>query len=163
MMRVLTVANLMFTIVMLATAAKAEVPRELGYGSRAGMAVTVTSSHGIDTSNAVIVGRHTEKNARDFCVQYSLDRSQACVDKYLRELKLRSFITADCNRGTFTTFHGQNYMFVGKHNKVSDDIFMMVDYDIIDISKNEVLDGSSASGYPYVLGQFKALCPKRAR
>lgn len=158
-----TAAKLMFTIVIIATAAKAEVPRELGYGSRAGMEVTVTSSYGIGTNNAVIVARHTEKNARNFCVQYSLDLSQACVNKYLQDLKLRPFITADCNRGTFTTFYGQSYMFVGKHSKADDDVFNMVEYDIIDTSKNEVLDGSSASGYSYVLQQFKALCPRRAR
>lgn len=164
-MGVLSASKLLITIVMItisATSAMAEVPREIGYGSRSGMNVTVTSSRGIGTNNAIIVGQHTKKNAREYCVQYALDRSERCADEYMRELKLKTFITADCNKGTFTTFYGQNYMFVGKHSKIDYDVFH-VDYDIIDTAINKVLDGSSASGYSVALEQFEVLCPGRAR
>ena len=154
--------GLALVVLMAATAAKADLPRQLGYGSRAGMSVTVTSSRGLGTANAVIVGRHTEANAREFCIEYSGDRSDACVSRQLRETKLKPFITADCDRGAFTTFYGGHYLFVGPHRKTGDD-FLSLEYDIVDLSTNEVLDGTSASGYSYVLEQFKALCPGKAR
>ena len=46
------------------------MPREISYGSRAGMGVTVTSARGIDASSSMIIARLTEGNAREFCTKY---------------------------------------------------------------------------------------------
>ena len=149
-------------IAMTVGSAKAEVPREISYGSRAGMAVTVTSARGIDTSSSMIVARLTEGNARDFCTKYVGDPSKTCVKKTIRESGLNPYIAADCPKGSFSTFYGGKYQFVGKHRKLSDEPFNMVQFDIVDLSTKVVLDGSGASGYSYVLEQFKALCPTKA-
>lgn len=49
---------------------------KIGYGSRAGMTVTVVSMSGLDTANAVIRTKHTQEDAESFCREYVLRASR---------------------------------------------------------------------------------------
>lgn len=158
-------AMLLAGLVLNAVAAKAQSPpRQIGFGSKAGMTVTVTSARGIDTANAIIVAHMTEADAHAYCSQYVLKDTPRCRQDYQHEYKLAGFIQADCARGTFSTFYGAHFMFVGAHRKDPNEQFdMSPDYDILDLSTGQPLDGSGASGYEYDLEQFKVLCPSRVR
>jgi hypothetical protein len=127
----------------------------LSYGSRAGMDVTVISKQGIGTTNAVIAGRLTRENARHYCEEYVLDSSRQCIDTYLKDSKLTSSISANCETGVFSTFYGEKFRYVSK-NPAPDDL---PEYKVIDLKDDTPLDGSSASGLSYNMEQYKALCP----
>lgn len=129
----------------------------LGFGSRAGMDVTVTRREGIGTAHATIAGRLTRDNARRYCADYEQNNSERCIDSYLQDTKLEDAISADCERGMFTTFYGDRYRFVGK-NPDPDGV---PEYVVISLKDDRVLNGSSASGLSETLGQFQALCPNR--
>jgi hypothetical protein len=89
-------------------------PELLSYGSRIGQYVTITAKHGIDTSKAVIEIRHTRENAKAFCVEYSLDYSEACVDDIYKSLSFPPTVHADCNTMEFYTPRGARYVFAGR-------------------------------------------------
>lgn len=127
---------------------------QIPYGSRVGMNVTITSLSGIGTPNAVIRVKHTRENAREFCVEYSDDRSEKCVNDKLRTTRLSDEIHGNCRNGFFTTLYGVEYQFRGKVRKRSefDPLYVVV-------GPEGKLDGSGASGYSEALLQFQALCP----
>ena len=127
----------------------------IAYGSRAGMEVTVTSKSGIGSQNAVIRAAHTRQNAKKFCLEYARDNSEKCVRDELA-VPLSNQIIANCKTGVFTTFNGQKLKFAGP-NTPSDAYFAK--FRIIELSSGQQLDGSEASGYPYDIEQFIALCP----
>jgi hypothetical protein len=128
----------------------------IGYGSRAGMEVTVVSMSGIGSQRAVITAKHTRANARKFCVEYEQNNSEQCIDRVLNETRLSDQITGNCRTGVFTTFYGGRFRFAGKYRKVNEG---SPTYRIIDLAGGSTLDGTSASGYAYDLEQFRALCP----
>lgn len=129
---------------------------KLYYGSRAGMVVDVISVSGIGTSHAVIKVRHTRANAKAFCEQYENDKSEACIEKTLRDTHLSDQIEGDCKTGWFTTLYGDRLQFVGENPK-----WREAGARYIILNKGTPLDGTSASGYGYDIDQFKALCPDR--
>lgn len=128
---------------------------EIYYGSRAGMSLTTTGKSGIGTADAVIEVEHLPRNAKAFCVEYAQDNSMACVRRTLAEVRIKDKVTANCPARTWDVF-GQEFVFLGRA-VAADDI--MADYVIRRVETNEVLDGSSASGYWQALGAFQALCP----
>lgn len=148
-----------------ATMAVASVPAHAGddhsiyYGSRAGMHVTTVSRSGIGTSKAVIIIKHTPKDAKAFCVEYSEDYSMACVKRTMAGVKVRDRVTANCKKRTWTDVYGQAYAFEGKATSSA----LMADYIVRDVASGKVLDGSFASGYPTALSIFKELCPGIAK
>lgn len=129
------------------------------YGSRAGMHLTTVSKSGIGTAKAVIIVKHTPKDAKAYCVEYEQDHSMACVKRTMKEVKVSDRVTANCKKGTWTDVYGQAFKFEGKARS-SD---LMADYVVRDLASGEVLDGSSASGYPTALGVFQELCPGIAK
>jgi hypothetical protein len=140
---------------MAALSSPATAVETIAYGSHAGMEVTVTSKSGIGGQNAVIRVVHNRENAKKFCLEYAQDNSEKCVRDELA-VALSNRITANCKTGVFTTLYGPKLKFVGL-NKQSDQNFAK--YRIIDLADGKPLDGSEASGYPYDIEQFIALCP----
>ena len=126
----------------------------IGYGSRAGMNVTVLSKKGLDTENAVIKTEHTTENAIEFCREYVLNANKECIDDTL-DTKLNDYISANCKTGLFTDFSGQTFEFQGKNNSNNDPEYLIYNY-----GSGEIADGTSASGYSVNLEIYKALCPK---
>ncbi len=129
------------------------------YGSRAGMTLTTISKQGIGTASAVIMLKHTPKDAKAYCVGYEQDNSMACVKRAMAEVKVSDRVTGNCKKGTWTDMYGQSYSFEGKP-KSSD---IMADYAVRDLKSGEILDGSSASGYGVALTIFQQLCPGIAK
>ncbi|RWM91204.1 MAG: hypothetical protein EOR86_26375 [Mesorhizobium sp.] len=131
--------------------------RTLGYGSKAGMEVTVVKKSGINTSHASILTKHTRQNAIGYCRDYVGKVTEDCIAKEMKT-PLHLEVTADCKSGKFTTFYGANMLFQGRSPAGSE-----TDYQITDTDENVVLDGSGGAGYDYTLEQFKALCPNRVK
>ena len=132
-----------------------QVGSTINYGSRLGMQVTVTSMRGIGTSRAVIEAEHTREDATAFCREYVQKVTPKCIDDELA-VEIGGELSANCQSGEFETLTGDELIFKGV-SKTED----MADYVIAVKNSGEVLDGSSASGYPVVLDQFLALCPNR--
>lgn len=132
-----------------------EVGSKIFYGSRLGMQVTVTSLRGIGTSRAVIEVEHTREDATAFCREYVQKVTPKCIEDELA-VDIGGEFSANCQSGEFETLTGDELIFKGV-SKTED----MADYVIAVKDTGEVLDGSSASGYPVVLEQFLALCPNR--
>lgn len=131
------------------------------YGSRAGMVVTVVKKSNLNSTHAKITAKHTRENAIEFCREYVQKVDEKCIKDNLAEGKdLMPEISANCRTGKFTTFYGQGYQFKGP-NPDYDPTGISTEYLVYQIGDKEPLDGSMASGYPVVLDQFKALCPKR--
>ncbi|RVK59241.1 hypothetical protein CN155_08145 [Sinorhizobium meliloti] len=147
------------TMAAASTPAHAEDDHSIYYGSRAGMHVTTVSKSGIGTSKAVIMIKHTPKDAKAFCVEYSQDYSMACVKRTMAEVKVGDRVTANCKKRTWTDVYGHAYAFEGK--ATSSDL--MADYIVRNVASGDILDGSSASGYPVALSIFQELCPGIAK
>jgi hypothetical protein len=128
------------------------------YGSRAGMEVTVVGVSGIGTTHAVIRVKHTRENARTFCTDYANDKSEACVDRTLRETRLNDQLEGNCETGWFTSLYGERLRFIGeaKHKGEFDPKYII-------LSDGKPLDGSSASGYSYDLEQLSPASRRCAR
>lgn len=142
-------------LAMIALTSRAAAVETIAYGSRAGMVVTVTSKSGIGGQNAVIRAAKTRENAKKFCLEYATDSSEKCVRDELAA-PLSNQVAANCRTGVFTTFYGAKLRFAGL-NKQSDQEFAK--YRVIDLSDGKALNGTEASGYPYDIEQFIALCP----
>ncbi|MCJ8057168.1 hypothetical protein GB928_027760 [Shinella curvata] len=134
---------------------QAQDDHSIYYGSRAGMHVTTVSKSGIGTSNAVIMIKHTPKDAKAYCVEYEQDYSMACVKRTMASVKVGDRVTANCKKGTWTDVYGEGYVLEGKSRSTD----LMADYVVRSVKSGEVLDGSSASGYPTALSVFQELCP----
>jgi hypothetical protein len=131
----------------------------IGYGSRAGMEMTVVSIEGLSTAHAVIRTKHTRENAVAFCRDYVQKVTEECIEREL-SVPLNDVITANCPTGEFTDFGGDHYRFLGPTKKTGD--FMMAKYRLMDLRTGEIADGSMASGYQTNMEIFKALCPAQA-
>ncbi|WP_457578853.1 hypothetical protein [Ensifer adhaerens] len=153
------ILSLFGTVAIFSPQARADDDHAIYYGSRAGMHVTTVSKSGIGTSKAVIMIKHTPKDAKAFCVEYSQDYSMACVKRTMAEVKVGDRVTANCKKRTWTDVYGQAYAFEGK--ATSSDL--MADYIVRSVTSGEILDGSSASGYPTALSIFQELCPGIAK
>mgnify|MGYP000881520213 FL=1 len=134
----------------------------LPYGSRAGMNVEIVALSSVDTARARVQVEHTAANARAFCVEYLLDQSETCVETHLNEMRtrLRGFATANCPQGTFETLFGQQMRLLGPAMPGAP---QFLDWLILDVRNNAILDGSSASGYSEALAVFSTLCPSFLR
>lgn len=132
-----------------------EVGAKVNYGSRLGMQVTVTSLRGIATSRSVIEVEHTRADATTFCREYVQKVTPKCIEDELA-VEIGGEFSGNCQSGEFETLTGDKLIFKGV-SKTED----TADYEIAVKDTGEVLDGSSASGYPVVLEQFLALCPNR--
>lgn len=146
---------LILPIVISSVPARAQEDHSIYYGSRAGMHVTTISSSGVGTSKAVIMIEHTPKDAKAYCVEYEDDYSMACVKRTMAAVKVGDRVTANCKKRTWTDVYGQAYAIEGEAK--SPDI--MADYIVRSVKSGEILDGSSASGYPTALSIFQELCP----
>lgn len=131
----------------------------IGYGSRAGMEVSVISVEGLNTSHAVIRTKHTRDNAIAFCRDYVGKVTEQCIRQEL-SVPLNDSITANCVTGEFSDFHGNRYRFLGLNRNPGQ--FALAKYAIMDVATREIADGSMASGYPTNMALFRALCPARA-
>lgn len=145
--------------VLAVTGSANAVDDEIYYGSRAGMSVTTVSKEGIGTKRAVIRVEHRPRNAKAYCVDYELDNSMACVRRTMATVKVRDRVTADCRKKTWTDLSGERYSFLGRQKSADS----MADYAVKRLDTGELLDGSSASGYPTALSIFEALCPGIAK
>jgi len=134
-------------------------PETIYYGSRVGMRVNVLSKQGIDSENAIIKTKHTLENAIEFCREYEHSAQKKCIDEEF-SIKINDYISANCQEGNFTDFFGNVYEFQGFKDNHNDPV-PLAEYAIYDYKSNEILDGTSASGYPVNLEIFKALCPSR--
>jgi len=141
-----------------ALSSPAAAAETIAYGSRAGMEVTVTSKSGIGGRHAVIRAVHTRGNAKKFCLEYAQDKSEKCVRDELA-VPLSRQIEGNCKTGAFTTFSDEKMKFSGRNEPTEANF---AKYKIIDLSNGKPLDGSEASGYPYFIEQFIALCPGQA-
>jgi uncharacterized protein len=131
---------------------------KIAYGSRGGMEVTVVSAAGLDTAHAVIRTRHTRDDAVDFCNEYVGRLTEKCIADELAT-PLNDVISADCLRGTFTNFFGEELQFKGRNGNAAD---AEPRYIVLNIRTGEVENGSSASGYDVDMDIFRALCPAEA-
>ncbi len=134
------------------------VGKQIGYGSRAGMTVTVSAASGLDTADAVIEANITKNDATGYCRDYIGKLTDECIEKQMHE-QLSPSITANCDTGVFTDFGGYSYQFIGPMNPSHDP--MAPEYAIIDLNTRQVADGSSASGYYTNLEILNALCPDK--
>jgi hypothetical protein len=132
---------------------------KIGYGSRAGMEVTVVSMEGLDTARAVIRTKHTREDAMAFCREYVGEVTESCIRQELAT-PLNDAVSANCKTGEFVDFAGERYRFEGSNPKRRD--IGVPKYRLRNSRTNEVADGSSASGYAVNMAIFKALCPSRA-
>ncbi|MCD2171844.1 lysozyme inhibitor LprI family protein [Rhizobium sp. C4] len=128
---------------------------KINYGSRLGMQVTVTSVRGIGTSRAVVEVEHTREDATTYCRDYVQKVTPKCIQDELA-VDIGGEFSGNCQSGEFETLTGDELIFKGV-SKTED----MADYEIVVKETGEILDGSSASGYPVVLDQFLTLCPNR--
>lgn len=151
--------QMLILLVLLIPSFPAYASGTIGYGSRAGMEVSVISMSGLNTARAIIRTKHTRENAIAFCRDYVQKVTEECIRGEL-EKPLNDMIKANCLTGEFTNFYGHRYRFLGPASKASDSI--MVKYAIMDLDTREIADGSSASGYRTHMEIFKLLCPKRA-
>ncbi|UVO26477.1 hypothetical protein [Bradyrhizobium arachidis] len=152
--RSLAIAILLSTAVPDASEAAGQIP----YGTRAGMLVTIKAMDGIDTEKASIKVEHTRQNAKEFCVEYSLEQSEACVERTLKDVRINDVLIGNCRTAQFTNLRGEQRIFAGA-NLDHDAVQYSPEYRIFKKGERAYLDGSSGSGYPVDLEQFKALCP----
>jgi hypothetical protein len=129
------------------------------YGSRAGMHLTTVSKSGIGTAKAVIVVKHTPKDAKAYCVGYEQDNSMACVRRAMADVKVGDRVTGNCRKATWTDMYGRSYAFEGAMKSANN----FAEYAVRDLKSGEILDGSSASGYGLELTIFQQLCPGVAK
>lgn len=122
------------------------------------MDVTIVDKAGINTEDAVIQVRHTKENARQFCDEYLGDRTESCVTRTLREVRISDSIKGNCPAGRFVNLGGEYMQFAGP-NLDHDAVPNRPEYKIYRKGAKEFLDGSSASGYAVNLEQFRVLCP----
>ncbi|MBX3513130.1 MAG: hypothetical protein KF750_06055 [Xanthobacteraceae bacterium] len=128
------------------------------WGSRAGMSVTVIHMSGLSTPNAIIRTKHTHEDAISFCREYVGKITPLCIREQLA-IPLNDAIEANCPAGEFTNFQGSRFSFQGENKDRKE---FQPKYIIKDLANGDILDGSSASGYPVLAQIFKALCPKQA-
>jgi hypothetical protein len=152
-------AILLMLMLMLTLTGAAAASGTIGYGSRAGMEVTVISVEGLNTSRAVIRTKHTRDNAIAFCRDYVDKVTEQCIRQEL-SIPLNDFITANCVAGEFSDFQGNRYRFLGSNRNPGQSA--SAKYAIMDIATGKIADGSMASGYPTNMAIFRALCPARA-
>jgi hypothetical protein len=150
----LELSKLLLLLVLVPWSSAASASGKIGYGSRAGMVVTVISMSGLDTARAIIRTKHTQEDAEAYCREYVLKVTPDCVRSGM-EIRLNDVITANCTSGDFTDFYGARFRFIGRNAKGN----TMMPYLIKNIATGQILDGSSASGFPVNLEIFKALCP----
>lgn len=139
----------------LGTTTQSFAAETINYGSRAGMEVTIVSTSGLDTANAVMRTEHTRDNAIAFCRDYVQKITEECIQQEL-VAPLNKVISANCLTGVFIDFGGHKHQFKGKNP--AKDAFAP-EYFLIDLQTREIADGSMASGYGVNIDVFKALCP----
>jgi hypothetical protein len=127
----------------------------VGYGSRAGMEVTIRSVSGLDTAHAAIRTEHTRENAIAFCRDYVQNVTEDCIRREFAT-PLKDVVTANCPNGEFTDFYGNRYRLLGLSRKTD-----ISKYVIMNVDSHEIADGTMASGYPTNIDIFTALCPSR--
>ena len=154
-------APIILALCLVAQAGRAQGDEQIPYGSRAGMHLTTVSKQGIGTAHAVIRVKHTPKDAKAACVLYSQDYSMACVRATMAAVKVGDRVTANCVNRTWTDMYGHSYAFLGVAPPT--DELKVVKYAVKDLKTGEILDGSSASGYPVELVIFQQLCPGIAK
>lgn len=132
---------------------------KIAWGSRVGMTTTVVHMSGLNTANAVIRTKHTADDALVFCRDYVRKISKDCIQSQL-EIPLNDMIEGNCLTGEFTDFQGTRYRFLGEFQK--QDQSVTAKYQIQEIASGQIADGTSASGYPVLMGIYRALCPRKA-
>jgi len=139
------------------------VPSTIGYGSRAGMVVSVVSADGLDTAHAVIRTEHTRENATAFCEEYLNQHpaTETCIQKILAT-RLADQITADCTTGEFTDFYGGRYQFLGANPHPDQSDPSVAKYQVKDLSTGEILANAGVTGYHTKMNIHKALCPSKS-
>jgi hypothetical protein len=67
----------------------------LGYGSKAGMEVTIVEKSGIDTTRAKITVKHTRENAIAYCEAQMEEVTEDCIKEELATENLRRSMATD--------------------------------------------------------------------
>lgn len=142
-------------LALLLSASSAGAAPTIPYGTRIGMQVTVKSASGLDTSHAVIQTEHTRDDAIKFCRDYIGKVTEDCIKAELAT-PLRDSISADCAKGTFTDFFGDQIQYRGRNHKNGPK------YILVDDGVPEIADGVSGSDYYGNMKLFQALCPRTA-
>jgi uncharacterized protein len=125
-------------------------PFLLYFDEYAKMRITIVRRVGMDTKNAVITAKHTN---REVCQDTWLTVSSRCIEEeHLRPL-LR--LTANCPAGTFATLYGDDRKFIGG---VAED---RAGYGIVDVATGDNIKVTDPDAYARDLAQFRALCPSR--
>jgi hypothetical protein len=150
----LRVATLVFLALSL-SAPPVSAARTIPYGTRVGMQVTVKSATGLDTAHAVIQAEHTRDDAIKFCRDYIGKVTEDCIKGELAT-QLKDSISADCTKGTFTDFFGDQIAYHGRNPKDGPK------YVLIDNGIREIHDDVSGSDYYGNMKLFQALCPRTA-
>lgn len=130
---------------------------QVGYGSRAGMNVTVVGVEGLGTENAIVHTKHTAANAKEFCQDYLLDESAECIGRTLREVRLNDRIVGNCRTGEFVMLSGDRIRFAGENRRALRRGEISLPRYVI-IENRQMLEGNS---YATALEQFDAICPGR--
>lgn len=130
------------------------------YGSRSGMHLTTIKKEGINSDNAIIYIKHTPKDAKAFCVGYESDYSMDCVHRTLAEVKIADRVYGNCKEKMWVDMYGEKYSLI-RPATPNDNI--MADNIIVNVNTNEILDGSSASGYEIQYIIFSQLCPNEVK
>lgn len=136
-------------------AAPAEAAGKIYYGPRQGQTVSIVSTRGLGTADAVIRVRHTRADAVAFCRDFVGRVTEACVREELAT-SLSDEVKGNCVTGVFTAVGGGRYQLIGRNQGTAAPHFQVMDLDA-----GEALDDSTQSGYTVVLGVYDALCPGR--
>ena len=78
----------LFTVTLILASSACDAAGLIPYGSRAGMNVTIIEMRDLDTAKASIRVEHTRDNAKAYCVEYELDKSEQCLERTLREVRI---------------------------------------------------------------------------
>lgn len=122
--------------------------------------VTIRSMNGIDSNHAVIDVEHARENAQEYCTEYLQDKSEACIDKRLKEVRITDTLKGNCRTGQFVNLRGESIAFAGANLDHEADP-ASPQYRLLKQGNQSPLSETTASGYFPSLEQFKALCPTK--
>jgi hypothetical protein len=139
-------------VLSLTANSRAEAGGNFPLASCKGWDGTIVSISGVNSRKALLKGRVTRSNIREYCerdpggetVQFGGKQTvDECVENYYDEVKQKSVTSiADCSQGSLTHKYGEDYS------------------KTLQFPINPNVDSSCASGIPPLELQFKLLCPQ---
>lgn len=121
---------------------------------------TITFLDGINSKSSYFKYTTTDSDFMENCMA-ELDNKMRCETELIKIKKENkvyddSIISGDCEKNIIVALDSK-FLFNGINTQGDDP-----KYNIIDISNNEPLNGSQASGYDLILSYFRILCPAKA-